>query len=127
MIMNSRILYPLINTFAFICKDAESMRLVARHLVLNYGFQAKWKDEEIYELIQETGQYAYIMLPSTLKIMRGSRYQIVFIDQDIYNDVCEDARGYIGYTDMMIGRVEPVPFCVHPEIIMSEKEKNIKQ
>lgn len=60
MIMNSRILYPLINTFAFICKDAESMRLVARHLVLNYGFQAKWKDEEIYELIQETGQYAYI-------------------------------------------------------------------
>lgn len=127
MIMNSRILYPLINTFAFICKDAESMRLVARHLVLNYGFQAKWKDEEIYGLTQETGQYAYIMLPSTLKIMRGSRYQIVFIDQDIYDDVCEDARGYICYTDMMIGHVEPVPFCVPPEIIMSEKEKNIKQ
>ena len=127
MIMNSRILYPLINTFAFICKDAESMKLVARHLVLDYGFQVKWNDEEIYELTQETGQYAYIMLPLTLKIMRGSRYQIVFIDQNIYDDVCEDARGYIGYTDMMIGRVEPVPFCVPPEIIMSEKEKNIKQ
>lgn len=101
---------PLLNQFAFICKDAASAKIMVNYLVNEFGFIVKSRPDKTWVLCSEHDEKARVWTYNQLDSMRGYKYQIVFIQDCIYEKISDNAILNVVYIGDMMSLIEPQMF-----------------
>lgn len=109
-----RVRPPLLNQFAFICKDNESAKAMVDYLENEYGFGFICYDGT-WRLRSEHGEDVTVYTSREFNQMRGYRYHVIFVEGCIYEELYEKACLNAMYIDDAMSWIKPVVFRLPKE------------
>lgn len=77
---------PLFNSFCFICKDDDSSDTLACYLQNNMNVDLDCKRNHCYSFFTKCNERIHIWTCDDFSKMCASRYQVIFIQEDICSD-----------------------------------------
>ena len=107
---------PMFSSICFICKDGGSASILARYLQDSMGFSLMHKEGSWYTLQSKSNETIHIWTLNEFDNMRGFRYQVIFIQDDIYNNELRyRASMHALYVNELIPPMEPWVFRLPKE------------
>lgn len=97
----------------FVCIDDKSVSKMAEHLIKNYGFTIKsYLFDGTLVLTSEYGFLIDVSLKDAFCRSRYDGYHIIFLQDDIFDELHGDAVEKTKYTDDIISWIEPSTFRI---------------
>lgn len=116
---------PMFGSLCFICKDGGSADILVNYLQNNMGFSLTYKECSWYSLTSKSNERIYVWTIGDFEKMRGYRYQVIFIQDDIYNHALADKVSiHALYVNELIPPMEPWVFRL-PNLMKSVKPESL--
>lgn len=107
---------PMFGALCFICKDVSSTNILVNYLQNNMGFSLIHKECSWYSLTSKSNERIHVWTIGDFEKMRGYRYQVIFIQDDIYDRVLADKVSiHALYVNELIPPMEPWVFRLPKE------------
>ena len=90
VIRKEQLSIPVFNSFCFICKDDDSADALACYLQNNMNVDLDRQMDHCYSCFTKCNERIHIWTRDDFSKMRASRYQAIFIQEDIYSDELEE-------------------------------------
>lgn len=102
---------PLFNSLCFICKDDDSADDLACYLRNNMNVDLDCKRDHCYSYFTKCNERIDIWTRDDFRKMRASRYQVIFIQEDIYSDeLVEESAVHALWINEFIPYMNPLVF-----------------
>lgn len=111
-----RLKQPMFNHFCFVCKDDEGVAKAGQYLENEYGFELLYKySNGSYLYRSQHGEEVDILSCDVFKRTKASKWQMIFIERGIDNEVYDKAIVNTMWIGDIIPCIEPASFALPKE------------